>query len=130
MCDRFTDATFAYQGGGRGIDPARMYKTLLFDLDGGVEKMALAALRSIPNTIDVLPMLQILCSLDYKFARQIESLQLNNHDDEVILAELEGQLSEQDAQEAFTTAVNWARYAELFSYDYDSGILSLESPSE
>jgi dTMP kinase len=22
LCDRFTDATFAYQGGGRGIDPA------------------------------------------------------------------------------------------------------------
>jgi hypothetical protein len=25
------------------------------------------------------------------------------------------------------TAINWARYAELFSYDYDSGVLSLES---
>lgn len=24
LCDRFTDATFAYQGGGRGIDPARI----------------------------------------------------------------------------------------------------------
>ncbi|AQU82096.1 MAG: dTMP kinase [Halomonas sp.] len=24
VCDRFTDATFAYQGGGRGIDPARI----------------------------------------------------------------------------------------------------------
>ncbi|MGZ6186007.1 MAG: AAA-associated domain-containing protein [Candidatus Binataceae bacterium] len=47
-----------------------------------------------------------------------------------ILTELEGQLSEEDAQEAFTTAVNWARYAELFSYDYDSGILSLESPAD
>ena len=29
-----------------GIDPARMYKTLLFDLDGGVEKMALAVVPS------------------------------------------------------------------------------------
>ena len=24
VCDRFTDATYAYQGGGRGIDPARI----------------------------------------------------------------------------------------------------------
>ena len=24
LCERFTDATFAYQGGGRGIDPARI----------------------------------------------------------------------------------------------------------
>ncbi|MCW9059450.1 MAG: dTMP kinase [Gammaproteobacteria bacterium] len=24
LCDRFTDATYAYQGGGRGIDPARI----------------------------------------------------------------------------------------------------------
>ncbi|HQU16319.1 MAG: dTMP kinase [Chromatiales bacterium 21-64-14] len=24
LCDRFTDATYAYQGGGRGVDPARI----------------------------------------------------------------------------------------------------------
>lgn len=45
LCDRFTDATYAYQGGGRGIDPTRIaqleawtqgalrpHRTLLLDL--------------------------------------------------------------------------------------------------
>lgn len=33
LCDRFTDATYAYQGGGRGIDPARigLLETLVQD---------------------------------------------------------------------------------------------------
>jgi len=25
--------------------------------------------------------------------------------------------------------INWGRYAELFAYDYDRGVLSLENPS-
>ena len=49
LCDRFTDASYAYQGGGRGIDASRINLlekwvqedlrpnlTLLFDLDVGV----------------------------------------------------------------------------------------------
>jgi dTMP kinase len=56
LCDRFTDASFAYQGGGRGIDPARLGVlegwvqhgvqpglTLLFDLPCGVAAERLAA---------------------------------------------------------------------------------------
>jgi dTMP kinase len=53
LCDRFTDATYAYQGGGRGLDLQRIarleswvqagfqpYRTLLFDLpvDIGMER--------------------------------------------------------------------------------------------
>jgi NitT/TauT family transport system ATP-binding protein len=44
------------------------------------------------------------------------------------LSELEDHLSEEDAGEVFDTVVNWARYAELFAYDYDRAILSLENP--
>jgi dTMP kinase len=34
VCDRFTDATFAYQGGGRGIDAARIAELERLALDG------------------------------------------------------------------------------------------------
>ena len=43
-----------------------------------------------------------------------------------ILTELEDHVSREEAQAIFETAINWARYAELFSYDYNRGILSLE----
>lgn len=46
---------------------------------------------SIP--LDTLPMLQVLTSLQHKFARQIETLDLAGHEDEVLLAELEGHLA-------------------------------------
>jgi len=45
-----------------------------------------------------------------------------------ILTELEEHVSEEDAQAILNTAINWARYAELFSYDYNSGIFSLDPP--
>ena len=44
------------------------------------------------------------------------------------LTELEDHLSEEEAQRVLETVINWGRYAELFAYDYDSGILSLENP--
>ncbi|MER2537865.1 MAG: dTMP kinase [Azonexus sp.] len=58
VCDRFTDATFAYQGGGRGLDRGKLHQlehwvhediqpdlTLLFDLplDVARERIALAS---------------------------------------------------------------------------------------
>ena len=47
-----------------------------------------------------------------------------------ILAELSVSMNEEEAQAILETAINWARYAELFSYDYDSGILSLDPPED
>lgn len=58
LCDRFTDATFAYQGGGRGFDTGVLSTlegwvqdglqpdlTLLFDLDPAVAAARLSAAR-------------------------------------------------------------------------------------
>lgn len=64
LCDRFTDATYAYQGGGQGVDrariatlenlvqgPLRPHRTLLFDLsvDIGLER---AGKRSAPDRFE------------------------------------------------------------------------------
>ena len=44
------------------------------------------------------------------------------------LQELEDYLSEQAAEEVLTVIIDWGRYAELFAYDANSGVLSLENP--
>lgn len=44
------------------------------------------------------------------------------------LRELEDYLSEDAAEEVLETVINWGRHAELFAYDYNSGVLSLENP--
>jgi dTMP kinase len=54
LCDRFTDASYAYQGGGHGVDPARIAQlaqwlhrdcnpdlTFLFDVPEGVSRQRL-----------------------------------------------------------------------------------------
>ncbi|CAD7851366.1 MAG: Thymidylate kinase (EC 2.7.4.9) [Olavius algarvensis Gamma 1 endosymbiont] len=64
LCDRFTDATYAYQGGGRGVDPERIAVledyvqgplrpdlTLLFDLPAA-EGLARAGKRSAPDRFE------------------------------------------------------------------------------
>lgn len=65
LCDRFTDASFAYQGGGRGIDTARLGVleqwvqrglqpglTLLFDLPCEVAAQRLAANGGDPDRFE------------------------------------------------------------------------------
>jgi len=44
------------------------------------------------------------------------------------LRELEEFLTETEAERVLTVIIDWGRYAEIFAYDYDSGILSLENP--
>ena len=42
------------------------------------------------------------------------------------LNELEDQMSEEEAGETLDRLITWARYAELFAYDYDTQTLRLE----
>ncbi len=48
--------------------------------------------------------------------------------EERFLRELEDHLPEKVAEEIFKVAIDWGRYAELFAYDYNTGIVSLEDP--
>jgi dTMP kinase len=64
LCDRFTDATYAYQGGGRGLDQSRIAQletlvqgglrpdlTILLDLPAS-QGMARARARSMPDRFE------------------------------------------------------------------------------
>lgn len=48
--------------------------------------------------------------------------------EEFFLKELEESLSEGEAERVLKVIIDWGRYAEIFAYNYDSGILSLENP--
>lgn len=48
--------------------------------------------------------------------------------EENFLSLLEDYLSETEAERVLRTVIEWGRYAELFAYDYNSGVLSLENP--
>jgi NitT/TauT family transport system ATP-binding protein len=48
---------------------------------------------------------------------------------ERFLNELEDYLSEQEAERVLRIIIDWGRYAEIFAYDHNTGVLSLENPS-
>lgn len=48
--------------------------------------------------------------------------------EERFLTRLEDYLSEKEADRVLRTMIDWGRYAELFAYDFNTGILSLENP--
>jgi NitT/TauT family transport system ATP-binding protein len=50
--------------------------------------------------------------------------------EERFLRELEDFMPEEDAGQVLETAIDWGRYAELFAYDYNSGVLSLDPPED
>lgn len=48
--------------------------------------------------------------------------------EERFLSKLEDHLSEKESERVLRTVIDWGRYAEIFAYDYNTGILSLENP--
>jgi NitT/TauT family transport system ATP-binding protein len=46
------------------------------------------------------------------------------------LGELEDYLSEAEAERVLAVMIDWGRYAELFAYDYDTGVFNTENPGE
>lgn len=49
--------------------------------------------------------------------------------EENFLSLLEDYLTEKEAARVLRTVIEWGRYAELFAYDYNAGVLSLENPN-
>jgi NitT/TauT family transport system ATP-binding protein len=43
--------------------------------------------------------------------------------------ELEDSMSEERAERTLRAVISWARYGEVFAYDEDAGVFSLENPS-
>ncbi len=43
--------------------------------------------------------------------------------------ELEDHMSEEFAERTLRAVINWGRYAEVFAYDEDAGVLSLDNSS-
>ncbi len=50
-------------------------------------------------------------------------------DEERFLTELNESMTDEEAERVLEVLVAWGRYAEIFSYDYDSGEFSLENPT-
>lgn len=48
---------------------------------------------------------------------------------ERFLTELEDLLSEEEAERVLRVVIDWGRYAEIFAYDNNTGMLSLENPN-
>lgn len=66
-------------------------------------------------------------------ARKIRE-ELDSHADHEVpknhfLDTLKNYLSEQAAEKVLVTVIDWGRYAEIFAYDYNAGMLSLENPA-
>lgn len=67
------------------------------------------------------PLAQHICNL-------LEERPKHRVSEERFLSKLEDFFTEKEAERILKTIIDWGRYAELFAYDYDTGILSLENP--
>jgi NitT/TauT family transport system ATP-binding protein len=67
------------------------------------------------------PLIQHIC-------RVIDERRGHKVSEERFLTRLEDHFTEKEAERVLATAIDWGRYAELFAYDYNTGMLSLEDP--
>ncbi|MBA4697474.1 MAG: AAA-associated domain-containing protein [Legionella sp.] len=71
--------------------------------------------------LDKVPLARYICRvLDEKDGHRVS--------EERFLSKLEDYLSEQEADRVLHTMIDWGRYAELFAYNFNTGMLSLEDP--
>lgn len=65
-----------------------------------------------------------------QFIRQtLDQREAHVANEEHFLDILKQHLSAKVAEDVLTTVIDWGRYAEIFSYDYNAGVLSLENPT-
>lgn len=65
-----------------------------------------------------------------KYIRDILDNRPNHREsEEFFLHELGEHLTQPEAERVMKVIIDWGRYAEIFAYDYESGILSLENPN-
>ncbi|MCP0914728.1 MULTISPECIES: ABC transporter ATP-binding protein [Legionella] len=73
------------------------------------------------SLLEKVPLARYICKiLDEKSGHRVS--------EERFLSKLEDYLSEKEADRVLRTMIDWGRYAELFAYDFNTGILSLENP--
>ncbi len=60
--------------------------------------------------------------------RVLDERRGNKASEERFLTRLEDYFSEKEAERVLRTVIDWGRYAEIFAYDFNTGMLSLENP--
>jgi NitT/TauT family transport system ATP-binding protein len=95
----------------------------LFPLTDAAELLELAEVRS--GDISILPAGQAFADGDIQ--QVLQTRPDHRAPQERFLSELQDFMSQEDAEAALATAIDWGRYAEVFAYDYNAGVLSLEA---
>ncbi|MSP52658.1 MAG: nitrate/sulfonate/bicarbonate ABC transporter ATP-binding protein [Gammaproteobacteria bacterium] len=70
---------------------------------------------------DHVPLIQHICHI-------LHDRRGHRASEDRFLTKLEDYFTEKEAERVLETAIGWGRYAELFAYDYNTGVLSLEDP--
>ena len=60
--------------------------------------------------------------------RILDERPMQRANEDRFLNELEDYISESSAEGVLKTVIDWGRYAEIFAYDANAGLLSLEDP--